>query len=79
MPMAKRDLNKLGITSLLQLEKPLPIGIRCKVQVALRRDDNGTSFNRVRHFEVVGIDQPEADPFAPEDDAKDSGDDQTVF
>ena len=58
--MAKRDLAKLGVTALEQLERPLPPGIRCKVKLALRRDDDGTEYNRVKTFEVVGIDPPEA-------------------
>jgi len=67
LPMAKRDLGRLGVMTLEQLEQPLPPGIRCKVKLALRRDDAGVEFNRVRGFEVVGIDTPEADPFAPQD------------
>lgn len=67
LPMAKRDLAKLGVTALEQLERPLPLGIRCKVKLALRRDDDGTEHNRVKHFEVVGIDPPEQDAFAPID------------
>lgn len=67
LPMAKRDLGKLGITALEQLERPLPSGIRCKVKLALRKDDDGAEFNRVRSFEVIGIDPPETDAFAPTD------------
>src|SRR5262249_49755605 len=67
MPMAKRDLTKLGITLLDQLDNPLPAGIRCKVKLSLRRNDDGTEFNRVERFQVIGIDQPESDPFAPAD------------
>ena len=67
LPMAKRDLGKLGVASLEQLEKPLPPGIRCRVKLALRKDDDGTEYNRVRAFEVIGIDEPEEDPFAPAD------------
>jgi hypothetical protein len=65
LPMAKRDLAKLGVTALEQLERPLPPGIRCKVKVALRKDDDGTEYNRVKRLEVVGIDPPDADAFAP--------------
>ena len=65
LPMTKRDLGKLGITKLEQLDKPLPLGIRCKVKLALRRQDDGTEYNRVRSFEVLGIDKPEPDAFAP--------------
>lgn len=67
LPMAKRDLGKLGVTSLDQLERPLPPGIRCRVKVALRRGDDGTEYNKVKSFDVVGIDAPEADAFAPAD------------
>jgi len=67
LPMAKRDLAKLGVTALEQLERPLPPGIRCRVKLALRRDDDGSEYNKVRGFEVIGIDEPEADAFAPAD------------
>jgi hypothetical protein len=60
---AKRDLAKLGVTSLDMLDNQLPEGIRCKVRVVLRKEDDGTERNRVRSFEVLGIDTPE--PFAP--------------
>jgi hypothetical protein len=65
LPMTKRDLAKLGVTSIDQLEKPIPQGIRCKVKLALRRDDDGNENNRVVRFDVVGVDAPEVDPFAP--------------
>ena len=65
LPMAKRDLAKLGVVSLDQLEKPIPQGIRCKVKLALRRDDDGNEHNRVQLFTIIGIDAPEAEPFAP--------------
>ena len=67
LPMAKRDLAKLGVTALEQLERPLPPGIRCRVKLALRRDDDGTEYNRVKTFTVEGIDPPEQDAFAPID------------
>jgi len=67
LPMAKRDLAKLGVTALEQLERPLPPGIRCKVKLAFRKDDDGNEYNRVRTFEVAGIDPPEQDAFAPID------------
>ncbi len=65
MPMAKRDLGKLGVTALEQLERPLPPGIRCRVKLSLRRDDDGSEFNRVKRLEAIGIDPPEVDPYAP--------------
>jgi hypothetical protein len=65
LPMAKRDLGKLGVTDIQQLERSLPPGIRCRVALAVRRDDDGTEFNRVRRFDVLGIEKPEPDAFAP--------------
>ncbi len=65
LPMAKRDLGKLGVENLEQLENPLPPGIRCKVKLAMRKDDDGAEYNRVRRFEVWGIDPPETDAYAP--------------
>ena len=65
LPMAKRDLGKLGITSLDQLERPLPDGIVVAAKVALRKNDDGTEFNRVNRLDVVGIETPEPEPFAP--------------
>jgi hypothetical protein len=67
LPQTKRDLGQIGVNRLEQLESPLPPGIRCAVHVALRRDDDGNAFNRVKTFTVVGIDSPPVDPFAPSD------------
>jgi hypothetical protein len=76
LPMAKRDLAKLGVTELDQLDLPLPPGIRCRVKLALRKDDNGAEFNKVRRFDVIGIDVPQPDAFAPADaNAEGGGDD----
>jgi hypothetical protein len=65
LPMTKRDLTKLGVTSPDQLDTPLQPRIRCRVQLAVRRDDDKNQSNRVRSFEVIGIDEPPANPFAP--------------
>ncbi|MCG3179633.1 MAG: hypothetical protein BIFFINMI_01974 [Phycisphaerae bacterium] len=65
MPMAKRDLGKLGITTLDQLDRPLRQGIRCRVRVTVRQDDGQADYNRVRSFDVLGVDTPGPDPFAP--------------
>jgi hypothetical protein len=66
LPQTKRDLSKIGVSSLDQLEQPLPRFIRCKCKLALRRDDFGIERNRLVRFDVIGIDPPEQDPFAPE-------------
>lgn len=72
LPQTKRDLSKLGVTDLDQLERPLPRGIRCKCKLVVRRDDDGNTYNRVRRFDVVGLDPPERDAFAPTDPPVDS-------
>ncbi|MBC8355096.1 MAG: DUF669 domain-containing protein [Planctomycetes bacterium] len=77
LPQAKRDLGKIGVTDLAQLEQPLPRFIRVKAKVVLRRDDDGTENSRVRRFDVLGIDEPEKDEFAPDDDTTEAGDNST--
>ena len=64
LPMTKRDLGKLGVTSLEMLERPMPAGIVADVKVVVRADDDGTERNRVVTFDVVGV---IADPTADAD------------
>ena len=68
LSMAKRDLAKLGVGSLAQLERPLPPGIIVSAKVALRKGDDGAESNRVVRFEVVAVEPPEPEPFAPSDE-----------
>jgi hypothetical protein len=35
------------------LEQPIPQGIRCRVKLAPRRDDNGNEENKVKTFTVI--------------------------
>ncbi len=60
----KRDLSKLGVTDLRQLEQALPAVFRCNVKLAIRRDDDGNESNRVRRFDVTDVIKPEPDAFA---------------
>jgi hypothetical protein len=62
---AVRDFKKLGIKSREQLEGPIPRWIRCRLHVAINKSDNGEEYNRVKTFEVLGIDKEEPDAFAP--------------
>jgi hypothetical protein len=64
LPMTKRDLAKLGVTSLDMLDRPLPAGIVCDVKVAVHTDDAGVERNRVVSFVVVEV---LADPTADDD------------
>jgi hypothetical protein len=78
LPMAKRDLAKLGIDRPEQLESPLPPGLIVAAKVALRRGEDGQESNRVTRFELVAVEPPGPDPFAPrmgeaDDAARDRG------
>ena len=73
LPMAKRDLGKLGITSLEQLDLPLPQGIIVQAKLALRTDDDGSQFNKMKSFTVLRIETPAPEPFAPPDDTEGDG------
>lgn len=55
MPMTKRDLAKLGIVTLDQLERAIPPEIICRLSVVVRTDDDGETRNRVTRFEVLEI------------------------
>jgi len=70
MPQSKRDLGKLGVTDFAQLENPLPVGIRCRVELGLQPDGNGNKQNRVWSFEVIAFDEPKPDASAPTDSPK---------
>lgn len=60
LPLAKRDLGKIGVTDLEQLERPLPAGILVRAKVALRKNDDGSENNRIVRFEPAGIEQGDA-------------------
>jgi hypothetical protein len=64
LPMTKRDLAKLGVTSLDMLENPLPPGFVCDVKVVVRADDDGVERNRVVSFVLV---EALVDPTADDD------------
>jgi hypothetical protein len=69
LPMTKRDLAKIGITTPEQMERPLPPGILVRVKLARRTDDDGNESNKVKHFECAGV---EENPFEPDADGKDT-------
>jgi hypothetical protein len=66
LPMAKRDLAKIGVSELEQLERPLPSGIIIRGKLAIRRDDDGNESNRLVRFDCIGIEK--GDAFEPKDD-----------
>jgi hypothetical protein len=72
LPMTKRDLAKIGVTTLDQLEQPLPAGILIKGKLALRADDDGKESNRLVRFEFVGVEP--GDVFEPTENDLDKPD-----
>jgi hypothetical protein len=73
LPMTKRDLAKIEITDLNQLELPLPPGILIRGKLAIRRDDDGYESNRLVRFECIGTEP--GDAFEPKADGGDQGGD----
>jgi hypothetical protein len=63
--MTLRDLSKLGINHVEQLDQPTPQGIVCTVKVVVRKNDDGGEFTKVKSFDVLRIEPPTSDPFAP--------------
>ncbi len=72
--LSRRDLEKIGIRRPEQLRLPPPTGILADVKVALRARDDGTQWNRVAAFQVVG-DAPPPMSLAPEDEDDEAGPD----
>jgi hypothetical protein len=68
LPMTKRDLAKIGMTNLDQLERPLPGGILVRGKLTLRRNDDGNETNRLAWFECAGVEP--GDAFEPQDDPR---------
>ena len=67
LPYAKRELAKLGVTRLDQLEQPLPARFVVNVTVRIERGDDGNSFNKVAGFDDVELEQnADSNPFAPQ-------------
>ncbi|HEY1189087.1 MAG TPA: hypothetical protein VGE74_15640 [Gemmata sp.] len=76
LPYTKRDLAKLGIDSKLKLHQPFPANrLVCKLTVTARKQDDGTERNEVKSFEVIRVQEPTADPFAPADEPTREGND----
>jgi hypothetical protein len=72
LPMTKRDLAKIGVADLEQLERPLPPGILIRGKLVVHRDDDGNEVNRLKRFECIGTEP--GDAFEPPDDGPDQSD-----
>ena len=67
LPYTKRDLIKFGLDGKAKFYLPFPAGrFVCKLTVALRTLDDGTTANEIKTVEVVRVQEPQRDPFAPE-------------
>jgi hypothetical protein len=58
LPVTKRDLAKMRIFTPEQLRQAPPTGVIADVKVALRTADDGSQFNRVAAFQVIGEGTP---------------------
>ncbi len=80
LPMTKRDLAKIGVTDLAQLEQPLPAGILIRGRLARHRDDDGNESNKLKRFECVGVEKGDAfEPPADDAGQSDAGEPNTSF
>jgi hypothetical protein len=77
---SKRDLAKVKIVTPQQLRQAPPTGVIADVKVALRTADDGSQFNAIAGFQVIGKGtppgalEPDADELDEEDDEWDDRD-----
>ena len=65
---SKSKLKKLQLDELEKLHRPPPEGTVVEAKVRLKRNDNGIEYNDVRGFDVVAVEPPVPDPYAPTED-----------
>lgn len=74
MAYTKRDLAKFGLDSRHKLEARFPADrMVFKVTVGVRTGDDGTQRNEVKQIELLRVQEPETDPFAPTDPVLNGG------
>jgi hypothetical protein len=74
MAYTKRDLGKFGLDSKDKLTAPFPADrMVFKVTVSLRTGDDGTERNEVKQIELLRVQEPVVDPFAPTDATTEGG------
>jgi hypothetical protein len=74
MTYTKRDLAKFGLDSKDKLTAPFPADrLVLKVTVSVRKGDDGSERNEVTKVELLRVQEPEADPFAPAEGAEGGG------
>jgi hypothetical protein len=74
LPTTKRDLAKLRIVTPQHLRQAPPTVVIADIKVALRTGDDGTQFNRITAFQVIGEGTP---PGALEPDADELDEDES--
>lgn len=66
MPYTRRDLAKIGIDNGDKMKRPLPADrFVCKLSVVLRTGDDGIERNEISNIELLRVQEPPADAFAP--------------
>jgi hypothetical protein len=74
MTYTKRDLAKFGLDSKDKLTARFPADrMVFKVTVTVRTGDDGTQRNEVKQVELLRVQEPEVDPFAPAEPVLDGG------
>jgi hypothetical protein len=77
LPYTKRDLAKLGLDSKAKLLQSFPANrLVCKLTVTCRQGDDGTQRNEIKNVELLRVQEPTADPFAPKDQTAEEPADQ---
>lgn len=66
MPYTKRELSKIEILQLEELENPIPKHFICRIYVVKEKKSDDREFNNVKSFNVLGFEPEAADPFAPQ-------------
>lgn len=67
MAYSKRDLAKFGLNTQADLKAPFAGGRHVvQLDVVYRTEDDGRKWNEVKSVTVLNVQEPEADPFAPE-------------
>lgn len=67
MPYTKRDLRKLGVNQIKDLDRPLPECTKVRADVVVHKADDGLERNRVTLFEVLTDTPAVGDAYEPPD------------
>lgn len=66
---SRRDIQKFGFTSNDQLKEELPRErFVVRLTLTVRKSEDGVEYNEVKTIELIRVQDPEVDPYAPTDD-----------